>query len=476
MKRNVLISSLICLCCLSACGNIVNNDGYVYEELVNYTDSGTLKFDANNNVVFENVEINFRTICDSDDAKGLQAITEKFNQEYQGKIKVNFAREGQGSFYKTLSQQISQDSGVPDLAMFHNQNLVSMQFSHMFQPIDRIFEMANIDFDINDYYEGTTKNCFLGEHQYGLPIDAHTEIIIYRKDLLKKYNLDVPANFYDFVDAATMIQNGERKLIPAFNGIAMSTESFGTTQYAFYSALFQNGFEFCNEETYMPEWENESNKTALKNACELFKGFYYGDGKLAKPGTEELSSEREFASGETAFSLIYPWKLSSISSTYVAANESKGATYDDIGVMPLSKLFTLDDTTEYSDDLFGISHCFAVPKTIIDVNKKAAAMFFAKYISEKSVEWTSYGHVPMNKDLYASDEFKNAEYTQKYLQYYGEAEDYRNFPSTPFYTACNDALQQIIVEVLGEEESDIDSIISQYSQQVISRINSQIAF
>lgn len=473
MKKSILFSTLISMVCLSSCNSTIDNSGYFYTELVNYVDEGTLKFDVNDNVVFENVEIDFRTICDSDDAKGLQAITEKFNQEHQGKIKVNFSREGQGSYYKTLSQQISQDSGVPDLAMFHNQNLVSMQFSHMFQPIDRIFEMAHMNFNINDYYEGTTKNCFIGEHQYGLPIDAHTEIIIYRKDLLNKYNLEVPTNYYDFVDAATTIQTQERKLKPAFNGVAMSTESFGTTQYAFYSALFQNGFEFCNEETYMPEWDKDANKQALKNACEVFKGFYYGDGRLAKPGTVELSPESEFATGDTAFALIYPWKLSSILNTYVSAT---GGSKDDVGVMSLSKLFTLDETTDYADDLFGISHCFAVPKTIKNVHKKAAAMYFAKYISETSVEWTSYGHVPMNKNLYNSDSFKNAEYTQKYLQYYGDASSYRNFPSTPFYTATNDGLQQIIVEVLEEEESDIDSIISEYTQVVINRINSQISF
>lgn len=468
-----IICGVIALAALTGCVVETNSEEqYTYEEVENWTTTGKLRFDEEGNPKFSGVELNFRTICDSDDAAGLQMLVEEFNTEYNGKIKINFFREGQGSYYTNLARQISNDSGAPDLCMFHSEQLTSLQFSHLFQPVDDVLTAANLSYDENDYFAGVTKGLKVGKHQYGFPIDAHTSILMYRKDLLEKYSLTYPTTYQELISVATTIQNGERATNSSFRGIAASVKNFTFTQYAFYSSLYQNGFEMCDESnSYRPDWLAKDNVDAMKDSIEVFRSFFHGDPQLANIGTDELVPETEMIEGNCAFMFCYPWRYTYVSNLYV----QNGGNIEDLAVGTVAGLLTTDATKATKNNLFVISHCFAIPRTVTGINTKAASMFFAKWFSEKCAKWANYGHMPMNKDLLNSEEYQNLESVQKVVSNFGDPEYFSTFAVTPFYQDTRNGLHDTFVACIADKNADVERILTEKYNAALGKINATIA-
>ena len=287
MKKRLVVSGSIMLCAGLLTGCFLNKPTTTtgekcgnYVELVNYKDTGTLEFDGSGNVELNDVNITLKSICAGKDVSGLSKMVAKFNKEYEGKINVSFTTEGEGSFDSLMTTEIYTKKNYSTLYMFHNENIPTHQLEHYFQPLDRIYDMAKIDLDLSKYNSYSTALCRVGEHLYGLPVDAHSEILIYRPDLLESYGLSVPTTFDELYNAAYRIQQGEQQSNPSFMGISSSTEEFGMTQYTFLTAIAQNGGTFLDE-NYWPNWNKEGNIEAFYDSRN-FSFFYAIIWKLIK--------------------------------------------------------------------------------------------------------------------------------------------------------------------------------------------------
>lgn len=463
MKKILALTMFSGILALTGCGLNQTGGGIVggYEDIDNWTknETGTLNFDSSGHVIYNNVEINIFSIVQGSDKKGLEDIIFDFNNLYNGKIKVTLETEGQGTYETSLVTRISTGVGVPDIAMFHNENLPSLQRSHLFQPIDRVIEKANIDLKASDFPEGVMKNNIIANKLFGVSIDGHSEVMLYRKDLLEKYHLTFPKNFDEFINAAYTIQEGERKEGNVdFQGLSLAPGCFGNYQYTWYTSILQNGGTLLDPETARPNWNVGDNKNAFLTAAQEFKDIFYGPKAIAPYGDTETQPDTKFATGKCAFSFNYTWCLKDIFRTFDYKFDEEAR-----GIANLSSIFAKDNTKSYANDIFTISHGFFVPYNVTDINKKAAAVEFMKYFTEHSVKWNDWGHVPTNINYVRSPEYTQSEATQQRTKYFGEIQNFRNFPYNYFLSVATSNLTNIFTFVTNNQSSDISSLLDRYT-------------
>ena len=96
-----------------------NTSGGGKEEISSpwWENKGNLKFDDNNKVIFEDIDIDLATVVNGEDIAALNNIINQFNAEHKGKITVSVTNIGQDTFEQTVSSQISTNTNAPDLIM-----------------------------------------------------------------------------------------------------------------------------------------------------------------------------------------------------------------------------------------------------------------------------------------------------------------------------------------------------------------------
>lgn len=465
-KLNILAAALATACMLTGCVHQGGGEGEGivghYDDIDNWSsiETGSLNFGADGKVQYNNVEVKILSICKGGDETGLELVAQQFNSEYSGKIKVTFEFEGQGSYINTLTTRIQTRVGVPTLAMFHNEDLPSLQMSHLFQPVDRVMDKAHTGIQVTDFPQQIMKNNYVADKLFGITTDSHSEVMLYRADLLEKYHLSVPKNYDELMNAAYTIQEGERaEGKSTFNGISLATESFGVFQYCYYSAIMQNGGTLLDPKTARPNWNSPDNIAAMRTATQLFKDMFYGPKAVAIPGQGEEQPDTDFVTGNCAFSFNYPWKVAEVLRTFDYKYDA-----DDRGIASLDGLFAKDATKACAKDIYTISHGFYMPYNITDITQKAAAMEFLKYFTEHSVKWNEWGHVPASRTYYNSDEYRSSERVDDQISHFGKLENFKNFPFNYFLSCATDNLTNIFTFAMANKSSDINSLLDKYTK------------
>ncbi len=134
----------------------------------------------------------------------IQAAADAF-MELHPKVKINIETFSWADFYTKWTTGLA-SGNVPDISSTVASQLVEMIDADAVMPVDNLIDSIGRDrFLPNALREMTASdgNC------YGVPLYMNTEAMWYRKDLLEKYNLDVPTTWEEMYQAAKTITEGE---------------------------------------------------------------------------------------------------------------------------------------------------------------------------------------------------------------------------------------------------------------------------
>ncbi|MDY0394064.1 sugar ABC transporter substrate-binding protein [Virgibacillus halophilus] len=118
------------------------------------------------------------------------------------KVKINIETFAWPEFYTKWTTGL-QAGQVPDASTALPNHVVEMLDAHALAPVDDVID----DIGRNRFYDGPLREGEQNKKHYSVPLYSHAQVMWYRKDLLKKNGLDVPATWQELMEAADKINN-----------------------------------------------------------------------------------------------------------------------------------------------------------------------------------------------------------------------------------------------------------------------------
>lgn len=327
--------------------------------------------------------------------------------------------------------------------------------------------MADIEFSLDDWYEGALQDSLYKGALTSVPMLASVPYIVYNKTLMQKYNDgNLPKNYSELSALLKKAYEGEAN--QNFKSIMTNTD--WTFKEAPSSVAFlQNGAEYYtyDSETVMysnnwsdPDVQNGAIK-ALSNMYNLF-----GVGGDCHGGTGDSSSYDD----HTPINSVIAGNSLMCIVNYMCSNDLVKAD-SNLGVMPLSNLFT-DNTDEAAARIpvhtFGLA--FYRAGKVSDVQLAAGAVF-ADYCSKHSEAFTEEGWYPVRKSCSDPENFN-----EKYRDLLEQVGDPENFYTYSGYTNGKRIVNTIcaekyIVPMLSERELNFAQRIAEMTTAIGFEIN-----
>lgn len=134
----------------------------------------------------------------------IQAAADAFMAEHP-KVKITIETFSWADFYTKWTTGLA-SGNVPDISSTVASQLVEMIDAEAVRPVDHLIDEIGRDrFMENALREMTAEDGSC----YGVPLYLNTEAMWYRKDLLEKYNLEIPSTWEEMYEAAKIITEGE---------------------------------------------------------------------------------------------------------------------------------------------------------------------------------------------------------------------------------------------------------------------------
>lgn len=464
-----------------------------------------LTYDAAGNPVFENVELDFWSISIGSDGLIQQAIVDKFNEEYAGKIHVNRAERRHDEFSSAIVNTVINDpEEAPDIVQGHGERLRELQSQGIYLPLEEAIELSRIDFSREDFYANILDDLYLqddagNEHLYGFPLDVHSNVIVARKDIIEKNGFEVPTNFEEFIAVcqglADMAYEGKYQYRPTAQtnpDLEWLTASSGTKLFPWFMSIealddalsyaitgpVQNGTKMVDDRG-LPAWNTQETIDYFE---QLRTYMYPTDGK--RPIIKTSASYdfiSDFYKGNYIFCSTGPWNLQGYKTIFDSAiGLGDGGFAEGVAIIPLSNLFAMDESSPTASSIVGTSHAFSLTRTVESDVKKAACMVFADYMSRQYVDWIKGGHLPMRKAAMEDEALLSDPFYLEVGQYLGKQENFTLGGITEYYSEVyglemNQGLNEVwhqtfntqtqgksIADIVDEQYRNSISIIASY--------------
>ena len=426
MKNTKYIAFSLCaLLALTGCGGRRGGGGTSSSSVPDVVPST----DSSGNFIFENVKITYGNPITGADGAHMRKLVADFNKEYQGQIEVSESYLTETSYYEALELTIPMNRGY-DVSLIHSYKVASYANKDLLIPLNDAIATSKIDVSRENYLTNVYDACTFDNKQYGIPLDIHTTLLYYNKDLLDKYNLELPTNRAELLNACSKMPNSNS----GGWGLPLSVE--WPSEYIYTTALYQNGGKELNAEGN-PGFNTPEGKKALKTMTDIIHTYKYSPTNVNVDGDLTM-----FCQGRAMFHIQGDWMLQSVKDSGV-----------NFGVTSLSNMFS-DTTTEYSDDVYARSHVFAIPKNRkLTTEKTQAILTFIKYIAEHAYIWAESGHIPANNAARQTDEYA----TLPYHGSFGNLDSYRLNEPSPYYYEGYSPVFARVTTALSKADANIDS-------------------
>lgn len=330
-----------------------------------------------------------------------EAMVEEFNRLHPN-IQVEHVKMGAYDAQNKFLVALSSGTGAPDVIQ-----LMARHFS-LFSTTGKLVDVTDKVRDIKDGYPANLLEAVsYNSRMYGLPADVSPAVLWYRRDIFKKYGIEVPfATWDDFEKAAETLKRNGVTMMPLFypagswgaNALVMYLHSRGGNIYTPDGKVIRNNKEL----EYTLQWLYDLHKGGLAEGITFFTPEFWG----------------AFKAGEFA---CWPMNVAEGANIRQYMPELSG----NWGVMPFPRW---SDKKEQTTGIWG-GTVLAVPK---QSKVRDAALTFVKWVAG-----TAQGQVWASKTWNAVPAYSPAYKDSFYAlgdPYYGGDNVYRMInPVKPFY-------------------------------------------
>lgn len=359
-------------------------------------------------VAFAQTKIVFWDFFGGGDGIRMKQIVDDFNKS-QTEIQVERTTQPWGAPFYTKIHTAVVAGETPDIMTYHVSAMPRGLANKDIRPITDA-ELAAAGLKESDFQQNLVKSLkTIAKEQtgtealYAIPLDTHTSVLYYNKDILKKAGVlgadGKPTGLTGVANFTKTLQTIKDKtgMLP----LAFSSAQDSATQWRMFSTLLmqQGGSLVKGGKLDLTDVDTKG-KVALQAMVD-----WTTKGLMAK-NTTYPAAIALFTSGRAAFMFNGNWEVPTM------VDLKKSGKLFDYGVTSFPKLYANQNT--WAD-----SHTLAIPnnsKTPISAEKLAAVMKFVAYVNKTGgLTWAGGGHIPSYLPTQNSADFKglqpNVEYS-----------------------------------------------------------------
>jgi multiple sugar transport system substrate-binding protein len=325
------------------------------------------------------------------DGVRMKKLIEDFNAANAGKIEIQATTLDWGVPFYTKVQTSAAVGEGPDIMTYHTSR-IPLAVSQSSLTAITAEDMAAMGLSADSFAKETWDAVNVDGSQYAVPFDTHPIVLYYNKDKLAEAGLIGADGLPAGLDGLDNFTAALQKLKDAGNehSIVQVTADGGFAFRTIYSFLCQQNGSIGGDGAWLPD----DNPEKLTNAVKVISDWVangYNPSYTDYPATVAL-----FTSGASPFMINGVWEVPTMTDLH-----AKGELFE-WGAIELPVLF--DRPCTYAD-----SHAFAIPNNQgkeVSPEKHAAVLEVIKYMSDNSLFWATAGHVPANKAVTETDEYK----------------------------------------------------------------------
>ena len=216
-------------------------------------------------------------------------------------IQVNLmeAPESQNRKYEQYVEWLKKPDSAVDIYVIDTVWISEFSQSSWLLPLDYYIEKNKID--IHDYLESSIRACKWEGHIVALPWFTSAGVLYYRKDLLEKYNYEVPSTWEELKEISREIVKREKKDFPSMVGFVFQADKS--------EALVTNYLEYVwgeGADVLSPSGEVILNDERAVKALETYSEMI----DISAPGAivfQEEDARNYFQSGNSVFMRNWPY-------------------------------------------------------------------------------------------------------------------------------------------------------------------------
>ena len=324
------------------------------------------------------------------DGVRMKAMLDEFNKEFDGKIHIDATTLEWGVPYYSKVQTSTAVGQGPDVMTYHESRMPLGISQNVLSPIAPE-ELAAAGIKASDFGDANWKAAQGPDgKQYAVPLDIHSIILYYNKDLLKKAGLLGDDGKPKGLDGVANWDAALAKLTA--NGVAaLSVPNDSATGWRiFYTLLNQQGGQFLKDGKFLDGDNLAKGETAVAEMQKWVKSGWT-PANTAYPASIAL-----FTAGKAAMHINGVWEVPTM------VDRAKKGQLFDWGAIQIPALYSQPAT--WAD-----SHAFAIPNrqgNPVDPAKRKLVLQTIHWFNEHSLEWASGGHIPAYLPVQESAAFK----------------------------------------------------------------------
>ena len=333
------------------------------------------------------------------DGVRMKAMLDQFNKEHAGKVQIDATTLEWGvPFYSKVQTSAAVGQG-PDVMTYHESRMPLGISTNVLSPLAPE-ELAAAGIKASDFGPANWKAAQGSDgKQYGVPLDIHSIILYYNKDLLKKAGLLGDDGKPKGLDTAANWEAALAKLTTK-DVSGLSVPNDGATGWRiFYTLLNQQDGQFLKDGKFLDGDNLAKATTALTEMQKWIKSGW------APANTEYPASIALFTSGKAAMHINGVWEVPTM------VDLAKKGKLFEWGAIQIPVFYAHPAT--WAD-----SHSFAIPNRVgnpVSPEKRKLVLDAVHWFNVHSLEWAGGGHVPAYLPVQDSPEYKalkpNSEYS-----------------------------------------------------------------
>ena len=444
----------------------------------------------------ENVQLNMWSVIGQPDQEILLDLVKEFNKQYAGIIEIKVTSVGHYDYYNALDSTYANDyENFPDVCFMHNEKNIEYALKGYFYPVDELITKTGADIDFANAYDNIEKTTVHDGQHYGIPIDAHGYLTQIRQDIIKKNNLGfdgntrfVPQNYQEYqtlieglrelADSGELwirninldqdhswyqLKTGNSKLSEKITKDNFYPVFFHSQESDNLTALYVNGGTLVDENGDVSFHKNAGLTQYATDLVERFNDKLLGDA-----GNKEAA----FPTGQIVMFSEGPWmvantydlwwnnkQLSTAGKLGVTEEDAADPIYSNPYIAARPYYMAAEGApAESASKWYGNGHVITLTNKITSMQKAAAALIFAEWLTQGQkddggynlTDWCKAGHVPAWKNVYSSDDYKAAEAKSITLSAMGDPSDIIALESTQYATTLIAGLTTAIGDVSAQ--------------------------
>jgi len=325
------------------------------------------------------------------DGVRMKKLIEDFNTEHSGKIEIQGTTLDWGVPFYTKVQTSAAVGEGPDLMTYHASRIPLAVSQGTLAEVSAE-DWAAMGLSADTFAQQTWDAVNVDGKQYAVPFDTHPIVLYYNKDKLEAAGLIGADGLPTGLDGIDNFKAALQKIKDGGTTWGLSTTT-ADGSFAFrtiYSYLCQQDGTIGTDGA----WLEGDNLDKLKNSVQVIAD-WVKDGYTPEY-TDYPANVALFTSGESAFMINGVWEVPTMVDL-----EKQGKLFN-WGAIELPVMF--NHACTYAD-----SHSFAIPNNVgktATPEKHAAVLEVIKWMSEHSLDWASAGHIPANKAVTETAEYK----------------------------------------------------------------------